>query len=69
MNVLDEARELLDGGHRVQALELLHEAVEGAGDDPVVLEQVHELAAHAHDDAVGLDRVEWQRLLIESEPR
>ena len=63
-----EATALLGAGDEAGALQALHAALESAGDDPVVGHEIHELAVLAHDTSHGFHKIEWQRLMFDTEP-
>jgi uncharacterized protein (DUF779 family) len=63
-----EATALLGAGNEAGALQALHAALEAAGDDPVVGREVHDLATLAHDTSHGFHKIEWQRLMFDTEP-
>ena len=63
------------GGHRSlhEDARVTFELREGsdaihATDDPELLPQVHELAVEAHEHAGGFHKLEWHKLVVESEP-
>ena len=64
---VEEARRLLASGHEAKAIEILRDAIH-ATDDPELLPQVHELAVEAHEHAGGFHKLEWHKLVVESEP-
>ena len=66
--VVEEARTLIASGHEARAIELLHETIHAA-DDPELLRQIHELAVDSHEQAGGFQKMEWHKLVVESEPR
>lgn len=63
-----EATALLGAGNEAGALQALHAALEAAGDDPVIEREVHDLATLAHDTSHGFHKIEWQRLMFDTEP-
>ena len=63
-----DATALLGTGNEAAALLALHAALEAAGDDPAVRRDVHELAALAHETSHGFHKIEWQRLMFDTEP-
>lgn len=65
---VEEAAALLAAGQEAQALETLRAAAD-ATDDPGLLRAIHELAATGHDSSRGFHKIEWQRLMIATEPR
>lgn len=64
---VEEARTLLASGHEAKVVEILRDAIDAA-DDPELLRQIHELAVEAHEHAGGFHKLEWHKLVIESEP-
>ncbi|MGZ4352912.1 MAG: hypothetical protein ACXVZ4_05155 [Gaiellaceae bacterium] len=64
---VEAARRLLASGHEAKAIEILRDAIH-ASDDPELLRQVHELAVEAHEHAGGFHKLEWHKLVVESEP-
>lgn len=67
-SVVSDARSLLASGHEAKAVELLHDAV-NASDEPELLRLVHELALEWHDRVEGFRKMEWHKLVVESERR
>ena len=65
---VEEARALLASGHEAKAVEILRDAID-ATHDPELLRQIHELAVEAHEHTGGFHKLEWHKLVIESEPR
>ncbi|MGD0714044.1 MAG: hypothetical protein ABSB24_07630 [Gaiellaceae bacterium] len=65
---IEEAQALLASGHEAKAVQLLHDTLT-ATHDPELLQQIHELAAQAHERARGFQKIEWRKLMIESEPQ
>jgi hypothetical protein len=63
---LDKATELVAEGREAEALRLLRDAVD-ATSDPELLRDIHELAAQAHDSSRGFHRIEWHKLMLETE--
>ena len=63
---LEEATTLVAAGEERKALQILHEAVD-ATHDPALLGEIHELAAMAHESSRGFHKIEWHRLMIETE--
>lgn len=64
---IEEARALLAAGNETKALQLLHAAAD-ATHDPELLAEIHELAAMGHASSRGFHKIEWHRLMFESEP-
>jgi len=64
---IEEATRLVAAGEERKALQILHDAVD-ATHDPDVLRDIHELAAMAHESSQGFHKIEWHRLMIETEP-
>ena len=67
IRTIDEAQALLASGHEAKAIEILREAVHET-DDPELLARIHELAVESHERAGGFHKLEWHKLVIESEP-
>lgn len=65
--VIEEAQALLASGHEAKAVEILRDAID-ATDDPELLSQIHQLAVEAHEHAGGFHKLEWHKLVVESEP-
>ena len=65
---IEEATTLLASGNEAKALQSLHDAAT-ATDDPELLREIHELAAQAHESSRGFHKIEWHRLMIETEPQ
>lgn len=63
---LEEATELVAAGQEAKALQLLRDATDSTH-DPEVLRRIHELAAEAHDASRGFHRIEWHKLVLETE--
>jgi hypothetical protein len=63
---LEEATRLVATGEEREALQMLHEAVD-ATHDPALLREIHELAAMAHESSQGFHKIEWHRLMIDTE--
>jgi hypothetical protein len=64
---IDQAAKLVAAGEERKALQVLHDTVD-ATHDPELLREIHELAAMAHDSSRGFHKIEWHRLMIETEP-
>lgn len=65
---IGEATALLAMGNEAKALEILRDAVD-ATHDPGLLSEIHELATTAHESSRGFHRIEWHKLMIETEPQ
>jgi len=65
---VEEATALLAAGREAQALEILGTAAD-ATHDPGLLREIHELAAATHEASRGFHKIEWQRLMIATEPQ
>ena len=63
-----EATTLLGTGDEAGALKAIRAALEAAGDDSAARHDVHALAVLAHDSSHGFHKIEWQRLLFDTEP-
>lgn len=64
---IDEATTLIAEGQDGKALRTLRTAI-ATTEDAALRRAVHELATEAHEAAHGLDKIEWHRLMIETEP-
>lgn len=64
---MEEATRLVAAGEERKALQILHDAVD-ATHDPELLREIHELATMAHESSQGFHKIEWHRLMIETEP-
>lgn len=64
---IEKARALLASGDEAKALQVLHGAV-AATHDPELVSAIHELATQAHESSHGFHKIEWHRLMIETEP-
>jgi len=65
--ILEEATGLVAAQEEGKALQILHQAVD-ATHDPALLHEIHELATMAHESSLGFHKIEWHRLMIETEP-
>jgi len=65
---VEEATALLAAGRESRALEILRTAAD-ATHDPGLLREIHELAAASHESSRGFHKIEWQRLMIATEPQ
>lgn len=66
MNGIEEATRLVAAGQEAKALQILHRAVD-ATHDPELLRQIHELAETTHESSRGFHKIEWHRLMLETE--
>ncbi|HVS85436.1 MAG TPA: hypothetical protein VHD91_07380 [Gaiellaceae bacterium] len=66
MNTLEQASRLVATGDERRALQILHETVDATA-DPELLREIHALAENAHESSHGLHRIEWERLMLETE--
>lgn len=64
---IGEAQRLLASGHEARAVELLDRAIH-ATSDPEQLRQIHQVAVEVHGRAAGFGKIEWHKLVVESEP-
>ena len=65
---IEEAAVLLTAGREARALEILRTAAD-ATHDAGLLREIHELAAAGHESSRGFHKIEWQRLMIATEPQ
>ena len=65
-SAIEEAGRLVAAGDDGKALQILHGLVE-ASDDRELRQRVHELAVAAHDSSRGFQKIEWHRLVIETD--
>ena len=65
---IEEATALLASHNEAKALHVLRDAVD-ATHDPGLLREIHELAAMAHESSSGFHKIEWHKLMIETEPQ
>ncbi len=65
---IEEARGLAASHDEAKALKLLHYALDHTN-DPALVAEIHELATSAHEASRGFHKIEWNRLMIESEHR
>lgn len=63
---IEEATALLAANNEAKALQILRGAVD-ATHDPGLLREIHELATMAHESSRGFHKIEWHRLMIETE--
>lgn len=61
-----EAMELFDAGHEPQALQVLRDAL-AADDDSELRHEIHLLAASMHESSHGFHKIEWHRLVLDTE--
>ena len=64
---IGEATSLLGQGRDGEALRVLKTAI-ATTEDVALRRAVHELATEAHEAAHGLDKIEWHRLMIDTQP-
>ena len=62
---IEEARALVAAGDARKALEILRDLAETT-DDPELRHEIHELAETAHDSSHGFQKMEWERLVIDT---
>ena len=62
-----KARTLLASDQEAKAVETLRDAID-ATDDPELLRQIHEIAVEAHEHTAGFHKMEWHKLVVETEP-
>jgi hypothetical protein len=65
---IEEAEALLAAGKEAKALEILHSTAATTPHDPGLLREIHELATRGHDSSSGFHKLEWRKLMIETEP-
>ena len=65
---IEEATALLASHDEAKALHVLRDAVD-ASHDPGLLREIHELATQAHESSRGFHKIEWHKLMIETEPQ
>jgi len=65
---IEEATALLAASDEAKALQILRDAVD-ATHDPGLLKEIHELATMGHESSRGFHRIEWHKLMIETEPQ
>jgi hypothetical protein len=65
---IEEATALLAASDEAKALQILRDAVD-ATHDPGLLKEIHELATMDHESSRGFHRIEWHKLMIETEPQ
>jgi hypothetical protein len=63
-----EATALLESRDEAKALQVLRDAFD-ASHDPGLLTEIHEFATQAHESSRGFHKIEWHRLMIETEPQ
>jgi len=63
--IAEATRFVTDGDER-KALQLLHELVDSDA-DPELRHEIHDLAATAHESSHGFEKIEWHRLMLETE--
>ena len=63
-----EATALLESRDEAKALQVLRDAFDGSH-DPGLLTEIHEIATQAHESSRGFHKIEWHRLMIETEPQ
>jgi hypothetical protein len=64
---IDEAAALLAAGQETRALQILRSTVD-ATHDPGLLKEIHELATMGHESSRGFHKIEWHKLMLETEP-
>ena len=65
-NGIAAAGRLLEAGKEREALQMLHELL-GATHDSTLRHEIHLLAERAHESSHGFHKIEWHRLMIETE--
>ena len=62
---IEEAGGLIAAGDEQKAREILRELARWT-DDPDLRSEIHELAEIAHDSSRGFEKMEWERLVIDT---
>jgi hypothetical protein len=65
---IEEATTLLASRDEAKALQVLRDAID-TSHDPGLVREIHDFATQAHESSHGFHKIEWHRLMIETEPQ